>query len=336
MDMFYSVIVPVYRVEPFIRRCIESVIHQTFRNFELILIDDGSPDKSGQICDQYAKTDFRIKVIHTSNGGVSRARNVGISHALGQWLIFLDADDALFDSEVLEKMYEEIVSQQADIYQFQIVHIVHTGIDCQEWITAIKPGFYYIGSKEYKSLKPKRGQASNYVFNRKFVKEKNIYFPESVRISEDQAFTYSYLVYCDTIKICDFPLYVYHVNENPYNSSSTCARKSLFQDAIDHIEATRQIVTHSMNCGKNRGLINERVAMMILHLITVSKVLHSNDKIKVHSYFIKKIIFNWRFLFNNKAIFVLAIYVNLNLAVQLMNICRYIQNSDLSKMKVRR
>lgn len=335
MDVFYSVIVPVYRVEPFIGRCIESVIFQTFRNLELILVDDGSPDKSGKICDQYAKTDFRIKVIHTSNGGVSQARNVGISHALGKWLIFLDADDALFDSKVLEKMYGEIVSQQADIYQFQIVHIVHTGNGCQKWITAIKPGFYYIGGKEYKNLKPKRGQASNYVFNRELVKKKCIYFPEGVRISEDQAFTYSYLVYCDTMRICDLPLYVYHVNENPYNSSSVCVGKNLFQDAIDHIEAIRQVIVHSINCGKNRGFINERVAMMILYLITVSECLSHKDRVKIHSYFVKNISFNWRYLFNNKAIFVLAIYQNLDLAIHLMHIYRYIRNSiqNLNSMR---
>lgn len=317
MDIFYSVIVPVYRVEPFIGRCIESVIHQTFRNFELVLVDDGSPDMSGQICDQYAKNDFRIKVIHTSNGGVSRARNVGISHALGKWLIFLDADDALFDSEVFEKMYEEIVSQQADIYQFQIVHIVHTGNGCREWITAIKPGLYYIGGKEYKKLRPKRGQASNYVFNRKLVKGRNVYFPDGVRISEDQAFTYSYLVYCDAIKICDFPFYVYHVNENPYNSSSTCVKKSSFQDAIDHIEATRQIIVHSMNCGKNRTLIEERIAMMILHLVTLSIHLVSSDRKIVHRYFIKKIPFRFNYLLNNKILFVAIAYLNLHVAVEL-------------------
>ena len=96
MPPFYSIIVPVYKVEPFIARCIESVLSQTFSNFELILVDDASPDKSGQICDDYASKDERVKVIHTKNGGVSQARNYGINNATGQWLIFFDADDTLF------------------------------------------------------------------------------------------------------------------------------------------------------------------------------------------------------------------------------------------------
>lgn len=88
-----SVIIPVYNVEKYIRKCIESVCGQTYRNLEIILIDDGSPDKSGAICDEYAATDSRIKVIHTENGGVSRARNIGLDMATGKYIGFIDSDD---------------------------------------------------------------------------------------------------------------------------------------------------------------------------------------------------------------------------------------------------
>lgn len=88
-----SVIVPVYNVEQYLSRCIDSILAQTFTNLELLLIDDGSKDKSGDICDEYAKKDDRIRVFHTKNGGVSMARNLGVDNARGEWINFIDSDD---------------------------------------------------------------------------------------------------------------------------------------------------------------------------------------------------------------------------------------------------
>jgi glycosyltransferase involved in cell wall biosynthesis len=88
-----SVVVPVYKVEKYIARCIESILAQTYRNLELILVDDGSPDNSGAICDAYAAIDGRIRVIHTSNNGASHARNTGMKSAVGEFLVFIDSDD---------------------------------------------------------------------------------------------------------------------------------------------------------------------------------------------------------------------------------------------------
>lgn len=90
-----SVIVPVYKVEQYLARCVDSILSQTFKDFEVLLIDDGSPDKSGEICDQYAAKDSRVKVYHKENEGVSSARNYGINKAEGVWLFFSDADDYL-------------------------------------------------------------------------------------------------------------------------------------------------------------------------------------------------------------------------------------------------
>lgn len=95
--MLISVIVPVYKVEKYIDRCVNSILKQTFKDFELILVDDGSPDKCGKICDEYAKKDDRIIVIHKTNGGLSDARNVGIDWAMknsnSEWITFIDSDD---------------------------------------------------------------------------------------------------------------------------------------------------------------------------------------------------------------------------------------------------
>ena len=88
-----SVIVPVYKVEKYINQCIDSILAQTFSDFELILVDDGSPDKCGEICDEYANKDPRIHVIHQENAGQGKARNVGMDQAVGKYIIFLDSDD---------------------------------------------------------------------------------------------------------------------------------------------------------------------------------------------------------------------------------------------------
>lgn len=93
MDKTISIIIPVYNVEDYLPKCLNSLIHQTYQNLEIILVDDGSPDKCGQICDWYARKDSRIHVIHKQNEGVARARNDGIEYASGDYISFVDSDD---------------------------------------------------------------------------------------------------------------------------------------------------------------------------------------------------------------------------------------------------
>ena len=98
-----SVIVPVYKVEKYLEKCIESIIKQTYTNLQIILVDDGSPDNCGKICDEYAKKDSRIEVIHKINGGLSDARNVGINRANGRYIGFVDSDDYV-EPDYLEQL----------------------------------------------------------------------------------------------------------------------------------------------------------------------------------------------------------------------------------------
>ena len=101
-----SVIVPVYNTEKYLRQCIDSILAQTFTDFELLLINDGSTDGSGAICDEYAQKDSRVRVFHQENGGVSSARNVGLDNARGEWITFCDSDDTI-DESFLETMIED-------------------------------------------------------------------------------------------------------------------------------------------------------------------------------------------------------------------------------------
>ena len=95
MSPSISIIVPVYKAEAYLHRCVDSLLAQTFTDFEVLLIDDGSPDCIGEICDAYAKKDARVRVFHQSNGGVSVARQRGVENAKGEWITFVDADDCL-------------------------------------------------------------------------------------------------------------------------------------------------------------------------------------------------------------------------------------------------
>lgn len=109
-----SVIVPIYNVEKYLKRCLDSIVKQTYTNLEIILIDDGSPDRCGEICDIYEKEDRRILVIHKENGGVSEARNKGIDQATGRYIVFVDADDYI-EEDMIEKLYCAVLKYDADI-----------------------------------------------------------------------------------------------------------------------------------------------------------------------------------------------------------------------------
>lgn len=116
-----SIIVPVYNVETYLRKCIDSILTQTFTDFELILVDDGSPDRCGEICEEYANRDSRVVVIHKENGGLSSARNAGLDAARGEYIGFVDSDDYIKE-DMYATLYNHLVSNNADISICGISH----------------------------------------------------------------------------------------------------------------------------------------------------------------------------------------------------------------------
>lgn len=113
-DPTISIVVPIYKVEPYLRQCLDSIVEQTYQNLEIILVDDGSPDNCGAICDEYAARDERIRVIHKENGGVSSARNIGLAAAAGEWLGWVDGDDWI-EPDMYEYMLRNALEQNADV-----------------------------------------------------------------------------------------------------------------------------------------------------------------------------------------------------------------------------
>jgi len=204
-----SVIIPVYRVEHYLKRCVESVLKQTYHDFEIILVDDGSPDRCGEICDEYAKHDPRIKVIHKVNGGLSDARNVAIEWTLAnsdsEWITFLDSDDWLHP-KFLEKMLEANKKLGTDVS----VCVFHDsdGSDVDYSIDE-QPAYLITPLERYKKL----GWLTNYACGKLYRKScfETERFPKG-KTYEDQYVTYKILFAQEKYAVYNEGYYAYFYN----------------------------------------------------------------------------------------------------------------------------
>ena len=178
-----SVIVPVYKVEDYLSRCVDSVLAQTEKDFELILVDDGSPDRCGEICDAYAQKDKRIHVVHKSNGGLSDARNAGLKIAEGEYIAFVDSDDWV-EKEYLEKLLSGI--ENADICECEMIRTDGTAVIPQKQSEIIR----YSGSDALKNLITDQ-LFHQYVWNKLYCRNviAGILF-ETGKTNEDEFWTY--------------------------------------------------------------------------------------------------------------------------------------------------
>lgn len=189
-----SVIVPIYKVEPYLRKCVDSILSQSFRDFELILIDDGSPDRCGEICDEYAGGDSRIHVIHKKNGGLSAARNAGLDMAAGEWILFIDSDDWI-DEVYLEALYYAADRHGTGI-ALSTVRQVHA--DGRSAIVGPAKSMAMSPSEIYSKHCLLAVWACGKLFRRDLIG--NLRFPEG-RIQEDEFFTYRVLFQCPEVAV---------------------------------------------------------------------------------------------------------------------------------------
>lgn len=193
-----SVIVPVYNVEKYLPRCIDSILAQTFTDFELLLIDDGSKDKSGEICDDYAEKDNRIRVFHKNNEGASVARNLGISESNGSFLVFVDSDDYLAENYL--NTFNEILSLHTDAEM--IIQSPIYVIDDRFTYKSVKDNVYrqYSGIKDFlKSGMLDFTEPHSKIFKKDIILDYHIRFPENVIVGEDGIFIANYLLYINCV-----------------------------------------------------------------------------------------------------------------------------------------
>ena len=207
-----SIIVPIYKVEQYLKECIDSIINQTYKNLEIILVDDGSPDNCGKICDEYEKKDNRIKVIHKENGGLSSARNAGLDVARGDYISFIDSDDYV-SNEFIEKLYLLCKKNNADISECNFVRF----IDSKEVKLEINNNTFLYSSEEMQERIYSTEASRTVIVCNKLYKK---YIYDSLRfplgkINEDEFITYKAFYNCkEKIAVTSESLYYYRYNEN--------------------------------------------------------------------------------------------------------------------------
>ena len=225
-----SIIVPVYKAEKYLRQCVDSILVQTFSNWECILVDDGSPDESGAICDEYAAKDARIKVIHKENGGVSSARNMALDKITGKWLTFVDSDDCLYPN-ALQKWVEIAEKNNLDLIQCHFNRYYNKD-QVFNYKTEVLSAVKYADSERYLTC------VWGTLFKASIMKEHSLRFEESVRLGEDQIFLLNHTQYCSRLQRIGDVLYFYRDNDqsainNPkpeYEMESVRAFKELKQN----------------------------------------------------------------------------------------------------------
>lgn len=205
--MKISVIIPIFKVEQYLKQCVESVLKQTYRNIEVILVDDGSPDKSPAICDEFSKIDKRVVVIHKKNGGLSDARNAGIHKATGEYIIFLDGDDFWDDLQGLQKLVARVRQTKVDVLNYsykkyfedtgEIFSYIQNGKEMPSTCNSKTAQINYLTGNSYYIA-----SACNKMIRRSLFKEK-LFFEQGV-FSEDIEWCAKLLYYAESFDfICE-------------------------------------------------------------------------------------------------------------------------------------
>ncbi len=199
-----SIIIPIYNAEKYIRRCIDSILSQTYSDFELILVNDGSKDNSGSICEEYAQKDSRVRVFHNSNKGVSYSRNYGINKARGEWIGFVDADDWL-NEDMYAEMLNEANAGDAELVMTEFYRVEREKIN----YASIPVGELDVKMFIHKYVFCGYTVVWNIIVKKQIIVSNGIRFDDSLRIGEDFEFVLSLLVVVRGIAVVRKPLYNY-------------------------------------------------------------------------------------------------------------------------------
>lgn len=237
LEKLVSVIVPVYKVEPYLVRCIESIIKQSYKNIEVILVDDGSPDNCGKICDKYASSDSRIRVIHRANGGLSAARNSGIDNAKGKYILFVDSDDFI-DYDLIEYSLSNLHKTDADI-AFVFFELFYDSEDTRTGYDELQQNYTDFVATPVQALNEVlyEKNATLHSWAKLYKKElfKDVRFPEG-RLFEDAGTTYKLILKSNKISISNAKKYHYLVR------SGSIARSRFSPAMMDSVYFAQEIL----------------------------------------------------------------------------------------------
>ena len=228
-----SIIIPIYNSSDYLERCIQGVLDQTFRDFELILIDDGSTDNSYNICKKWSSQDDRIKIFQQQNSGASSARNLGLNVSIGEWVLFVDSDDSILPN-YCQNLYNAVIARNDIVLAISGLQVVRNNkyaekrdfpkLDCslQDYETIFG-----------KIKLHKHGFSVSKLYNRELIEQFHLRFDEKICIAEDCMFMLNYLMLCSTIKDskiafldqCD---YLYHIHDESLSTSCSTVEKEIY------------------------------------------------------------------------------------------------------------
>lgn len=213
IEKMVSVIVPVYQVREYLPRCIESILGQTYKNFEIILVDDGSDDGSERICEEYSQKNTNIRCIHKKNGGVSSARNTGIDCARGEYLLFVDSDDFI-ENDYLENAAKALDGEQADIYLCGYQNIIRGGkVRGETYYPSVNDGMWHRADMSAGVMKLFQSTTlhaiGTKIYKREIVVKHGIRFQEKWKYYEDIYFCLCCFAHCDKIYVQNKIMYNY-------------------------------------------------------------------------------------------------------------------------------
>ncbi len=274
MQPTLSIIIPVFQAEQYLKPCINSVLKQTFTDFELILINDGSTDKSRDICEEYAQKDARVKVFHQTNHGQAAARNKGIDNSSGRYIGFMDNDDIILPV-MFETLVKNIETTQADISSCSFIqqnekgekqHRIH---DYKKYILS-----NFAGMEELLSRTKLDIYVWTKVYNRKFIEQHRIRFEEG-KNDEDMLFNYMAFTFSKKCVFEDTPLYIY--NHREYSASRIFPQKDLEKYLRGTLYRVNKIETETKQNYPSLHYLALR-QKIIYCIQMISKIMHSSLK----------------------------------------------------------
>ena len=251
-----SVIVPVYNVESYLRKCVDSIINQTYKNLEIILVDDGSPDNCGKICDEYAQHDSRVKVIHKENGGLSDARNAGIDMAEGEYLTFVDSDDYIAE-DMIEKLYKQLLKDNSDMSLCSFKYVDESGDEILSRVDDSPIKNEIITGEQAVNKLLENNPWYYVVACSKLYKEelfREIRFPKG-KIHEDEFVVHHIFYKCKSVSCISESLYYYLQRINSISNGTVSVKR------LDMIEAMYDRALFAIDKGFN-NIVYASVALM--------------------------------------------------------------------------
>lgn len=291
-----SFIVPIYNVEKYLERCVDSVLHGGSDEFEMILVDDGSNDSSGSICDRYAQEYKNIKVIHKNNGGLSEARNAGIKVANGDYLFFLDSDDYIIDNSII-RLNKLLVQNSGIDILFLNVRVIEKTKETIWKKNNVLVGQSYTGidflkaelsSGNFKAMAPIG------VYRRSFILENELYFKKGI-LHEDEQWSPRVIAFANRVLVLNEICYIYEIRDG-----SITQKKDKTKNALDLMDTCVELKEYfSQTTDKQLQRLENRY-LAKLYMGAVTRGLFQGDQTKVMSKCTQKFVINCGITFSDK------------------------------------